>query len=581
MLDPITLEVLKHAFVSAAEEETAVLSRTAYSRNVRERIDYSTTISDAQGRLVAQALRVPIHLGGMAPCVKTILAEYGDDLAEGDIFLSNDPYSGGQHPPDVQVTYPIFHAGRLLAFGCALAHHEDVGGRVPSGMSTRSQEVYEEGLRLHHVRLYRKGELADGVLRLITYNVRYPETTLGDLRAQIAAVKTGAGRILEMVAKYGEEVVRQAMSDLMDLSERRMRESLATIPTGKYEWEDHLDNDGLTTEPCTIRAAVQVDAAGLAIDFTGTSPQGRGSVNSSLTATHSAVYFASRALCDPDIMQNEGCVRPVSVVAPEGTLVNPRFPAACSARTTVAHRIVDCIFGALAGVVPRRVETATYGTSPAYVVFARGGVGRRWFYMDANHGSAGARLLHDGNDGSTSKTSNSQNMPLETIEVRVPIRFVRYGFVADSGGPGRRRGGLALERAWQVLAPGGAHFEARGDRQLFPPWGLQNGQPGRPSRVTILRPDGTRRELPVSCSVELDAGDTCSLVTAGAGGFGPPLEREPDLVLQDVLDEKVSPKGAREDYGVVIADGRLDREATLALRASRIGSGDTASQERI
>lgn len=570
MLDPITLEILKHAFLSAAEEQSAVLRRTAYSRNVRERTDFSTAICDSRGRLVAQALRAPMHLGGIAPCVQTILAEYGDDVSDGDVFLSNDPYSGGQHTPDVQVTYPIFHADRMIGFGCALAHHEDVGGRVPGSMSTQSKEVFEEGLRLHHVRLYHKGKLEDGVSRIITANVRYPEITMGDLRAEIASVKTGASRILELVDKYGEDAVVQATSDLMDISERRVRESFAVIPPGEYSYEDHLDSDGLTDGPCTVRVTVRVTESNLTVDLAGTSPQGKGAVNCSLTATHAAVYFSTRALCDPDIMQNDGAMRPVSVIAPEGTMVNPRFPAACSARSTIAHRIADCIFGAMAEAIPERVDTAAYGTSPCYGVFGEQASGRRWLYFDCNHGSSGARRRYDGNDGCTSKTSNPQNLPIEATEARLPIRFIRYGFVQDTGGPGRRRGGMALERAWQVVAPGGAQVEMRGDRQRFPPPGLLGGWPGRPSRTSIIHPDGLREEQSSSCTCQLEQGDVFSIAVAGAGGFGNPLEREPELVLVDVLGDKVSVEGALADYGVVIRGGQIDLEATSAVRLDRL-----------
>lgn len=569
MLDPVSLEILKHAFLSAAEEESAVLRRTAHSRNVRERTDYSTAICDAQGRLVAQAMRSPQHLGGVSPCVKAILAEYGEDICPEDVFLSNDPYSGGQHLPDVQVSYPIFSATRLVGFGCTLAHHEDIGGRLPGSQSVSSQELYEEGLRLHHVRLYQKGQLADGVSRIISANVRYPENTLGDLRAQLAAAKTGAARITELMEKYGQDIVLQGMTDLMDISERRVRASLAAIPAGEYTREDYLDSDGITGEPCTVRATVRIQNGTMAVDFSGTSPQAKGSVNSSLTSTYAAVFFSARALCDPDIMQNEGSIRPITLCAPEGTLVNPRFPAACSARASVSHRIADCILGALAEVVPDRVDAACYGTAPIYTASGPAADGRRWLLFDGNHGSGGARLKYDGNDGCTARISNPQNLPIEACESRLPIRFVRYGFMKDSGGPGRRRGGLAVERSWQLLSPGGARVEMRGDRQRFPPYGLAGGKPGRATRVSIVRRSGAREEMPASCSAELMAGDIFSSALAAGGGFGEPWEREPELVLRDLLDGKISIDGARDDYGVVVRGEQVDLEATRSLRSSR------------
>lgn len=556
-IDAITLEVMKHALLSAAEAESVVTRRTAHSLNIRERTDYSTGICTAQGDLVAQALRTPIHLGGLAPCVQELLKEYGDDILPGDLFLSNDPYSGGQHPPDVQVSQPIFCDGTLTGFACVLAHHADLGGHLSAG----AKEVFEEGLRLHHVKFYEGGEVNRQVERIIAANVRHPSVVFGDLRAQMAAVRTGASRVEEMCRRYSTGQVVTGMHDLMDASELRMKHSLGTIPRGRYRWEDFIDSDGSGGGPCRVVTSVTV-GEGIEIDFTGTDPQGAGAINSCLTATRSAVYYAVRALCDPDIMQNQGCYRNVRVIAPVGTLVNPRFPSACAGRSNIAHRIADCIFGALSSVVPERVEAAGYGTSPCYHVY--GYSPTPWYLIDCNHGSGGARQELDGNDGTTTKTSNPQNLPMEATEAEVPVRFTAYEFCRDSGGAGRRRGGLALKRSW--LSLGSGTVEVRADRKIHPPYGLKGGGAGQAASVWIRRADGQTEELGTAATATIYDGDEFALSTAGGGGFGDPRVREPERVLGDVMNDRVSAHEAASTYGVVVRDGEVDQLATDKLR---------------
>jgi N-methylhydantoinase B len=425
--------------------------------------------------------------------------------------------------------------------------------------------VLEEGLRLSHVKLFEAGKPGRQVFKIIEKNVRFPEITIGDLNAEIAAVRTGSKRLAEMIEKFGVEVVLEAFVLLMEISERRTRESLASIPSGSYEFEDYIDSDGLTPDPRKIAVKIAIGDGNITIDFTGTDEQGLGSINSSLTATQSAVYYAVRCLTDPDIMQNEGCTRPIIVVAPEGTLVNPRPPAACAGRSNIAHRIVDVIFGALSDAIPEKIETASYGTSPCYTIFGSVG-GTRRLYMDCNHGSSGARLGLDGNDGCTSKTSNPQNLTIEATEAYLPIRFARYEFVTDSGGPGEARGGMAIDRAVEILFDN-AQVEVRADRQTFPPYGLQGGAAGKETKVTVVRESGQTESLPSCSRASLEFGDEYSLVCASAGGFGDPKRRPVELVVRDVEDGKVSIQGAAHDYGVVLRpDLSVDWEATNGLR---------------
>lgn len=550
IVDPITLEVLKHGFISVVEEMSTIIHRTAYSLNIRERVDYSTALIDAEGRLVAQAQRIPMHMGGMSRCVQVILATYAcEAITPGDIFISNDPYNGCQHTPDVQLSAPIFFNGELVGFSCAVAHHLDLGGGSPSAMDYASQEIFQEGLIFPSLKLYEAGRQNDVLVRMIRANVRYPETAFGDLRAQIAAVTTGIRRFEALLDRWGPQTVFPCANELMDRSERGIRRSLASIPDGRYEFEDHIDASIVTGEPRRIRAAVTVRGDEIDIDFEGSAPEEPSALNATLTATRSAVFYAVRALCDPEIMQNEGCYRPVTVTAPLGTIVNPRPPTACGARITIAHRIVDVVFGALATVVPDRVETASYGGSPCYQMRGLKDDGASFIHFDCVHTSSGARLRHDGNDGATCKLHNSANVPIEATEAEEPLRFEAYEFIPDSAGAGAFRGGLSIRRSVRLLAPN-AQYVVVADRERIAPYGLAGGHPGRKARC-VLDP-GTPGERVVGCKSKgtLLRDQVLCLEPAGAGGYGDPRQRDRHLLDRDVLDGVVTPEAAEREYGV-------------------------------
>ena len=569
-VDPITLEVLKNALVATAEETAAVLRRTAYSLNVRERADFSSCVCDADGQIVAQAARIPIHLNSIGPLLRSTLERFPRDrIAPGDIFISNDPYSGGQHLPDVQLSMPVFHNGELIAFTAALAHHVDIGGIAAGGLANSGREIYHEGLRIPPIKLYQAGKPIDPVVDMIRANVRTADVVLGDLRAQVAAVQLGARRFEELVARYGRDTLLAGIEQLIDYSERRVRRNLAALPVGSYAAEEWIDDDGVTDEPACVRVRVQVSGSDFTVDFAGTDRQRPGSVNAVAAATRSAVYYAVRALCDADIMMNEGCYRPVRTLLPAGTLVNPLPPAACNSRMIVCQRVVDAIFRALREVAPRRVVTPSYGCAPNLGLTGRHpDTGRYFVFFDGNHASWGARHNKDGIDGCTSGPSNSANSPVEAIEVRHPVLFERYEFVTDSGGAGRFRGGLAIARDFRNGADE-ALLTVQCDRARFAPGGYFGGLPGKAAEFALNA--GTADELALhskATSHPLTPGDRFHWAAAGGAGFGDPLQRDPELVRRDVRDQKVSVDAARDCYGVVLdeATGKVDDAATTRLR---------------
>ena len=482
---------------------------------------------------------------------------------------------------------PVFHDGELVAFAAALAHHVDIGGVAAGGLANSGREIYHEGLRIPPLKLYQAGKPLAPVMDLIRANVRTSEVVLGDLRAQVAAVQLGARRFGELGAlRYGRDTLLAGIEQLIDYSERRIRRNLAALPDGSYEAEEWIDDDGVTTDPARVRARVEIRGSDFTVDFTGSDRQRPGSVNAVAAATRSAVYYAVRALCDADIMMNEGCYRPVRVVLPPGTLVNPLPPAACNSRMIVCQRVVDTLFRALREVAPQRVVAPSYGCAPNLGLTGREPDSGCYFvFFDGNHASWGARHNKDGLDGCTSGPSNSANSPVEAIEVRHPVLFERYEFVTDSGGAGRFRGGLAIARDFRNGADE-ALLTVQCDRARFAPGGFFGGLPGKPAEFALNAGSAQERKLHSKVtSHPLAAGDRFHWAAAGGGGFGDPLARDPDLVARDVRDEKVSLRAARELYGVVVIDpdnGAVYGAATARLRdeATRIRTqrGDSEVQ---
>lgn len=573
-IDPITLEVIRNALSSIADEMALILMRSAYSPVVRDIMDYSTALCDARGRVIAQGLTLPIQLCSFPRVMRVLIGRYGSTLAQGDVFITNDPYgSGGQHLPDVYVIKPIFGGGVLLGFAATVAHHTDLGGIVPGSVAIHATEIQQEGLRIPLMRLYREGQANDTAFEFIRANTRQPVEVIGDLRAQAAACSTAERGLGELVARYGREVFVVYVEALHDHAERMMRETIRELPNGVYVAEDFLDGLGDRPEPIRIRATVIIDDDTVAIDFAGTSDQVAASINCPISLPESSAFTAIRCLSRRDLPNCDGYLRPISVTAPEGCLLNPVYPAACGARGVVGYRVFETIMQALSHAVPDR---AIAGSEGGPYLLAAGGTwrGKQFVLNEMLVGTWGARDGRDGIEGISNPAANIANQPVEMIEAEMPVEILRYGFVPDSGGPGRFRGGLSFVREYRFLQD--TTFTLRGDRRDHPPYGLSGGSAGAPSAHVLVDREGGERMLPAMPmeGFRANAGDVVRILGAGGGGYGDPLERDAAKVLADLVEGKVSREGALRDYGVVI-DGEMpsvDEAATLSRRATTCGA---------
>jgi N-methylhydantoinase B len=569
VVDPVTLEVVGNYLVSAVREMGATLMRTAYSTLVREEMDCSAALFDPNGQLIAQADHVPSHQGTLSLAAKALLNAV--PLEPDDVVILNHPYRGGTHHPDIMIFKPVCAHGRLVALAGSLAHHLDVGGRAAGSISTDARDVFEEGLMIPPLKLYRRGILCEEILDLIASNIREPRKTLGDLRAQVAAVTIGERRYLELVARRGAEPLAAIVAACLDNSEQLMREDLRTYPNGRYTAEGFMDGDGISDEPVRIAVTVTLEDGDVTVDFAGSSPQVRGPFNCGLSSAYASVYCAVRYMVNPLILQNEGCYRPIRVVLPEGSIVKPVPPAPLSGRFHTLERIANTIVMAFNQARGARAVGSGHAHLTSFSVS-----GRRpdtdvpYVFFEILGGGWGGTADGDGLDATFGLMANCLDVPIEALELEYPLRVERYELLVDSGGAGRHRGGLGLRRDVRYLS-GEGYFTNRSDGQKFPPGGALGGTAGAPSHHRLVRADDTRLPLPSkTTNLRITAGDLVSLETAGGGGWGPPAEREADAVLRDVLDGKVSVARAREVYRVAVdvASGRIDAQATAALRAT-------------
>lgn len=568
-VDPVTLEVFRHRLDAIAQEMQTTLLRSAYSIILKEGGDCSCALFSHTGEVIAQATSNPAHLSAFVPAVARILAKYpAPEMIPGDVFVLNDPYDGGTHVPDVIVVVPIFHEEAVVALGCALGHQQDMGGKSPGSMPADATDIFQEGLVIPPERLYRAGQLNETLAGIIARNVRIPEQVFGDLAAEVAAGKTAAGRLQELIAQYGIDTFREVVPALLDHAERLTRQELAQIPDGTYEFCDYVDNDGVDLDRVLeIRVRVTVQGSDLHVDFAGTSAQARGPANCAPATILGPVYFAVRALTGAHIPNNSGCFRPVTISAPSGSLVWPERPAPVSIRYHTLKRVVDAILGALAPATPAKIPAASHGSDLCMSWGGEDPVGRRRFvYMECTAGGTGATWSGDGVDQLGSNLGNGRNIPAEAAELEYPVRIWANRQRTDSGGAGRRRGGLGVERMLELLR-GQVIVSHRGDRHYTAPWGLHGGRAGARWTTVIRRATGAEEIIPGRKIFTLEAGDRVLALTGGGGGYGRPWEREVDRVVADVLDRKVSASAARELYGVVMnATGRVDQEATTERR---------------
>ncbi len=533
--DPIQLEIFKHLFAAIAEEMGTLLRKSSYSPNIKERRDFSCAVFDAQGRMAAQAAHIPVHLGAMPLSVRAAVERFGADLHPGDLIVLNDPFRGGTHLPDITMVSPVFITTEhtestekdhfLVGFVASRAHHADVGGMTPGSMPV-AREIYQEGLILPPVKLARRGEVDADLLELILANVRTPQERRGDLLAQMAANRRGAERLLDLAARYGADEVQQAMAQLLAYTERLTRRLLASLPDGTYRFEDALDNDGVSEAPVPIRVAVTICGEEAVVDFSGSAPQQQGSVNAVEAITLSAVYYVFRCLLGLDAPNNAGCLAPIQVIAPPGTVVNARPPApVAGGNVETSQRIVDVLLGALAQACPERVPAASQGTMnnvtiggllPSSCGRGVGGEGR-FAYYETIGGGTGARPTADGISAIHSHMTNTLNTPVEALEYAYPLRVRRYAIRRGSGGEGRFRGGDGIVREIEALTD--CTVTLLTERRVLAPYGLAGGECGACGENVLLR-NGQEIPLPGKGSVELKAGDVLSIRTPGGGGYG-------------------------------------------------------------
>ncbi len=538
IVDPITLEVLRHALAAVAEEMNANLIRSAYSPNIKERHDCSCAVFDQNGRMVAQAESIPVHLGAMPFSVAAAISKT-DTFHSGDVIVLNDPYYGGAHLPDITFIAPVFVDSKLCAFVASRAHHADVGGKEPGSVAGDTTEIYQEGLRIPPIRLWREGHLDQDLVDLILLNVRTPAERLGDLRAQHAACETGIARVQALAGRFGADLLASGMEAVMDYSERRMRAQIGKLPDGTATYEDHLDGDGITDDPVPIMASVTIAGETMRVDFTGTSPSVAGPVNAVYAVTASATYFTIRALTDPDIPPNAGCYRPIDILAPQGSVVNADPPSpVVGGNLETSQRIVDVILGAFSKLCPERVVAACQGTMNNITI---GGInprtGKPYTLYETIGGGFGARPDKDGVDGVHSHMTNTLNTPVEALENAYPLRVERYELIQGSGGDGRYRGGLGIRRDITVIDHT-ARISLLTDRRVSRPYGLNGGNPGRVGENVLIR-DGEEIPLPEKGTITLHAGDTVSLRTPGGGGYGDASGRDPKAIERDRREGRI------------------------------------------
>ena len=575
--DAITRPILANALATVADEMATTIFRTAHSAVVRDAMDFSAALCSPTGETVAQAVTIPLQLGSIPQAMKALLARFGDGFAPGDIYMVNDPFDGASHTPDIFVVKPAFVDERLVGFCVTIAHHSDLGGRVPGTIACDSTEVFQEGLRIPWVRLYERGEPVEDMFRLFRANVRVPREATGDLAAQVSACTIGERGLQELASRFGPDRLDELVRGLLDHTERLLRQEISSWPDGTATFTDFMDSDGIDVCDVPLTVALTIRGDEVVADFSDCAPMVRGALNCTPSFAEASVYHTVMAACAADIPRTAGATRPITVVTKPGTVVHVVMPGASSMRGVTGYRLSDVMNGALAQLVPDRIPAAGEGGS-TLAFFSGRRDGESFVYSELVVGTGGGRPVSDGNDGLANPCASIANIPVEVAEADWPIRIERYGLVPDSGGGGLHRGGLAVERVWRALAPD-TLLQVRSDRQRHRPYGLAGGLEGAPSSNLVEREDGSLERLPGMFGAVLQPGDVFHHRMPGGGGWGEPLERDPEAVARDVLDEKVSRDAARDVYGVELdADGRVDLAATAARRSTRRGDGARASR---
>jgi N-methylhydantoinase B len=521
-LDPITFELVHAGLVSAAEEMGTVLKRSSYSPIIRDMEDFSCALFAADGTLVAQADFIPAQLGAMSLVVRSVLERWGAEVWEGDVFIANHPYMGAMHTPDVNILQPVFLGGRLFAWTGATAHHLDVGGVNPGTEGPDLREIYAEGVVLPPIRLYRGGVDNRDVFDLLTENVRDPMSTISDLRAQRAACALGERRVQELVERFGEEVISTGFRQAVDAAERATRELLRELPDGTAEAEGFLDDDGRGGPPTRIHARLEKVRDRLTVDLSRSAPQVAGAFNVPWASTRAAVVYALRAMTDPSMTTNDGILRPLEIVCPRGTVLNPEPPAAVSVRHNTCQRLADVLVRAFSDLWPARAVASSTVTFVGLNLSSRSpGSGHRSVLSDVIGGGTGAHAEGPGLDGVDTYMANVGLMPVEVAESNYSVRILRTELIEGSQGRGRHDGGRGLRREYLVLdRPEVVTFYAEQTDGRFRPAGAEGGGRGASSRITVLEPDGRDRGAPQKATLEVRPGTVIRIETSGGGGYG-------------------------------------------------------------
>jgi N-methylhydantoinase B len=574
-IDPVTLQIFANHAQAAAESMAFTLFRTAHSTFVKETEDFTTGLTTPEGMTFAS----PRDLGATwfigldyANAIKLV-----KDYKPGDICITNDPYSGYvcTHTPDLHMWKPIFWEGELVAFAVSHIHNTDVGGAVPASLSRTLTEVHQEGIRIPPSKIYNEGKLNQELLDVMLLNVRMPEQNWGDLQAQIAGMNTGERKVHDMIRKFGVDVFRQGVKDLLDLGEKQARNLISQIPDGDYPFCDYLDEDAPGGVPVRLALKLMIRGEEAILDFTGSDPQLLSSLNVPTGgAERHILLMVGYTYClyslDPTILLNGGITRPARCVVPEGTILNPKFPAAVGMRSMTCGRLQGVIIGAFQAAMPQRLPAGPAGSGAIMnVKTIDNHTGRQIMAsIDPITGGAGGSALGDGTDGSGANSSFLKNTPVEINEIEVPIKILKYGLVPDSGGAGKYRGGLATFLEFKVFAPNTVVTARNRDRIRFTAWGAANGRSGQASG--FWRNAGTAKEINLGNTdvVALDPGDVVWVSAPGGGGWGDPWTRDAQEVARDVAQGKVSVAAAAREYGVVISDGQVDADATQARRAT-------------
>ncbi|WP_321936357.1 hydantoinase B/oxoprolinase family protein [Paraburkholderia sp. J8-2] len=550
--DSIGMEVFSNRLLTITEDMAINMMRSSFSSQIKERRDFSVGLFDAHGRLIAQGTHIPLHLGSLLGSVRAVLSRYTlDQMVDGDAFICNDPYlAGGTHLPDISIVTPIFEDGKPFMFAANIGHHEDIGGPIPGSTSANAKSIFDEGLRLPVIRIARAGTVDEDLLSIIAANSRLPEERTLDLKVQVATNLRGAAAVHELVGRMGKHGVQQAIDDVLSYTMDRARQRILAMPDGKYSFTTYLDDDGFGGEMIPITANVTIEGDKLWVDMTGTGRQARGGLNVAENALNATVYYCMKALLDPDLMANSGLIDVVTISAPAGTIVNPIFPAAVSARSITCQKIAGAIFGALRPALPEhRVMASGNDILPSINFSGYSPNGRMYVWGETLGGGSGARADSDGMDAIHVHVTNTLNMPTEALEHEFPLFVDYYGLVEDSSGAGRQRGGMGIVRQIRALLDD-TEVSFRSDSHKKGAEGVDGGGDGGKGRIT--RNYGTDRAETLESKmggIFLRAGETIRIETPGGGGFGSATDRPIEALAADLRDGVLSDELATSQYG--------------------------------